>query len=97
MSKGQQISENFYVRGDGTVSGSPTNIFCKDIQYIINIFVQQYANFKWLHETTQHMFFCSVHITFQMNIWWIYFQNVDLLLRKYVCTTSKLKTVHWSW
>jgi methyltransferase-like protein 6 len=57
MSKGQQISENFYVRGDGTVSESPMNIFCKDIQYIINIFIQQYANFKWLHETTQHMFF----------------------------------------
>jgi len=26
MSKGQQISGNFYVRGDGTVSGSPMNI-----------------------------------------------------------------------
>jgi hypothetical protein len=46
MSKGQQISENFYVRGDGTVSIfcklGPMDIFCKDIQYIIYIFIQQH-------------------------------------------------------
>jgi len=36
-------------------------------------------------------------IYFQMNIWLTYSQNVDLLLRKYVCTTSKLKTIHLTW
>lgn len=66
MSKGQQISENFYVRGDGTVSESPMNIFCKDIQYIINIFIQQYANFKMVtRNNATHVFFAACILLFK--------------------------------
>ena len=69
---------------------------CKEIQSQ-QYKSSMYTNLQMITWIVATCVLCSVRITFQMNIWSTYSQNVDLLLRKYVCTTSRLRTVHLTW
>lgn len=69
------------------MSGSPMNIFCKDIQYITysssNMLI-----FEWLRETKQHMFFLQRAYYFSNEYLVDLFSNCGFTLEE-ICVHNK--------
>ena len=82
--KDQKISENFYARGDGTVS----------LQHIL---IHHYFFFQLMRLIMITLSFCRGLSTSLANSWQAYSKKMVLMLRKSVCAANKLRTGRGSW